>query len=142
MDQQKRKHWIRIYAVSAVLLLVVQYVFNLDIFSFLGENIIELLKKLVFGLAIMSVVMLIRKGIGVIVIRQTLTKGDQYKMLGIVKLISITLIASVILLVLFNRPDASLVSVGVVSLVLGFALQAPITSFIGWLYIVFRRPYQ
>src|SRR5690606_25122927 len=30
---------------------------------------------------------------------------------------------------------------GLISLVLSFSLQAPITSFIGWLYIVFRRPY-
>src|SRR5699024_12854580 len=114
MNKQKRKHWIRIYAVSAVLLLVVHYVFNLDIFSFLGENIIKFLKKLVFGLAIISVILLIRKVIEGIVIRQTHTKGDQYNMLRIVKLVSITLIASVILLFLFNRPYASLVSVGVV----------------------------
>jgi len=142
MDKQKRKHWIRVYAVSAVLLLVIHYVFNLDIFSVLGDNIINLLKKLAFGCAIISIILLIRKVIEGIVIRQTHTKGDQYNMLRIVKLVSITLIASVVLLFLFNRPYASLVSVGVFSLVLGFALQAPITSFIGWLYIVFRRPYQ
>src|SRR5699024_2249024 len=34
------------------------------------------------------------------------------------------------------------VGFGVISLVLGFALQAPITSFIAWLYVVFRKPYQ
>src|SRR5699024_1366162 len=35
-----------------------------------------------------------------------------------------------------------LTGLGLVSLVLGFALQAPITSFIAWLYIIFRKPYK
>jgi small-conductance mechanosensitive channel len=29
-----------------------------------------------------------------------------------------------------------------ISLILGFALQTPITSFIGWMYILVRKPYQ
>jgi small-conductance mechanosensitive channel len=28
------------------------------------------------------------------------------------------------------------------ALILGFALQKPITSFIGWLYLLIRKPYQ
>ncbi len=36
----------------------------------------------------------------------------------------------------------AIVSVGLVSLVLGFALQTPITSFIGWIYILVRQPYR
>lgn len=31
---------------------------------------------------------------------------------------------------------------GLVSLILGFALQTPITSFIGWIYIMVRTPYR
>jgi small-conductance mechanosensitive channel len=33
-------------------------------------------------------------------------------------------------------------SIGLVSLILGFALQTPITSFIGWIYIIVRTPYR
>ena len=29
-----------------------------------------------------------------------------------------------------------------ISLILGFALQTPITSFIGWIYIMVRAPYR
>jgi small-conductance mechanosensitive channel len=32
-------------------------------------------------------------------------------------------------------------SLGLASLILGFALQTPITSFIGWIYILARKPY-
>jgi small-conductance mechanosensitive channel len=33
-------------------------------------------------------------------------------------------------------------SLGLASLILGFALQTPITSFIGWIYILARKPYR
>jgi small-conductance mechanosensitive channel len=36
----------------------------------------------------------------------------------------------------------AVVSVGIISLILGFALQTPITSFIGWIYILVRAPYR
>src|SRR5690606_12932488 len=42
---------------------------------------------------------------------------------------------------LFQNLMAAAVSFGLISLVLGFALQAPITSFIAWVYLVFRRSY-
>lgn len=31
---------------------------------------------------------------------------------------------------------------GILSLILGFALQTPITSFIAWIYILVRTPYR
>jgi len=37
---------------------------------------------------------------------------------------------------------AAVVSLGLISLILGFALQTPISSFIGWIYILARAPYR
>jgi small-conductance mechanosensitive channel len=34
------------------------------------------------------------------------------------------------------------VSLGLISLILGFALQIPLTSFIGWIHIIITRPYK
>src|SRR5690606_5732671 len=42
---------------------------------------------------------------------------------------------------LFQNLYAAAVSFGLISLILGFALQNPITSFIAWIYLVFRRSY-
>jgi len=44
--------------------------------------------------------------------------------------------------VLFANWYAAAASLGLISLVLGFALQTPITSVIGWLYILVREPYR
>jgi small-conductance mechanosensitive channel len=43
---------------------------------------------------------------------------------------------------LFANWYTAVVSLGLVSLILGFALQTPITSFIGWIYILARSPYR
>jgi small-conductance mechanosensitive channel len=44
--------------------------------------------------------------------------------------------------ILFVNWYTAVVSVGLISLILGFALQTPITSFIGWIYILVRAPYR
>src|SRR5690606_22674832 len=77
-----------------------------------------------------------------ILTRQKLIEGDRYNLLRISRLLTTIFIFIVITSFLFQKPYASLASLGLISLVLSFSLQAPITSFIGWLYIVFRRPYK
>lgn len=42
---------------------------------------------------------------------------------------------------LFQNLYTAAVSFGLFSLVLGFALQAPISSFIAWVYLIFKRSY-
>jgi small-conductance mechanosensitive channel len=44
--------------------------------------------------------------------------------------------------ILFQNWYTAVVSIGLISLILGFALQTPITSFIGWIYILIRTPYR
>jgi small-conductance mechanosensitive channel len=44
--------------------------------------------------------------------------------------------------ILFAHWYTAVVSLGLISLVLGFALQMPISSFIAWIYILARAPYR
>lgn len=48
----------------------------------------------------------------------------------------------IVVSILFVNWYTAMVSLGLISLVLGFALQTPITSFIGWIYILVRTPYR
>jgi small-conductance mechanosensitive channel len=57
-------------------------------------------------------------------------------------LIAGLLIFAIILSLLFANWYAAMVSFGIVSLILGFALQNIITSFFGWLYILIRKLYE
>jgi small-conductance mechanosensitive channel len=48
----------------------------------------------------------------------------------------------VVITFLFAQWYTAAVSLGLFSLVLGFALQTPISSLIGWFYIIIRSPYR
>lgn len=50
--------------------------------------------------------------------------------------------AFILLSILFANWYAAVYSLGLISLILGFALQTPITSFIAWIFIVATRPFK
>ncbi len=70
------------------------------------------------------------------------SKAAQYNFVHIIRLVTGILIAFIIVSFFFTHWYTAAVSLGLISLILGFALQTPISSFIGWMYIVFRNPYQ
>lgn len=130
------------YGSLAAFFLVVNYFLHFPIFSkYLGEYI-ELIQRLSLGLALACIVYLIGKIIERVIHTQVNNEGDQYNLLRITKLLTLVFVVIVIASLLSQSFYSLLAGIGIISLVLGFALQSPITSFIAWLYIVFRRPYQ
>lgn len=141
MDGKKTKYWIRVYAVIALSVFAIHYLLDLEILDKWAKYI-PFLKKLTTSLFFICLIMLIGKIIERIIDTQTQAEGDRYNLKRITRLLSIIFILIVVASFMFQNLYAAAVSFGLISLVLGFALQSPITSFIAWLYIVFRRPYQ
>lgn len=141
MSSQNTKYWIRVYTVCAISVFTVHYLLDLEFIS-AWDKYIPFLKKLTTSLFLVSVILLASKIIERIIDTQTEAEGDRYNLKRITRLLSIIFILIVVASFMFQNLYAAAVSFGLISLVLGFALQSPITSFIAWLYIVFRRPYQ
>lgn len=110
-----------------------------------------------FGLAQADAAVLKRFTVGVIAVVVILTLGrvlDQYviarmqdaaaryNVRQVARLLGMVLIGLVVISLLFANWYTALVSLGVASLVLGLALQTPVTSFIGWIYLLMRAPYR
>jgi len=140
MENQKNKRGIVIYGIIAVLLITINYLLNLKIFD-AWEQYIPFVKKLSQSLFLIVLIFLISKIITRIISKQSHTAGDRYNLLRIVRILAIIFSLIVVVSFLFQSLYAAAVSFGLISLVLGFALQAPITSFIAWVYLVFRRSY-
>src|SRR5699024_8577375 len=140
MSKKKKNKQIGLYVICIIAFLSLHYLFNLKLFHPI-ERFIPFLKKLSFTAAVVSIILLIRTLLEKLIIVRTTTKGDQYNLLRVTKLISTILIVFVAISFMFQQPYSFLAGLGVASLVLGFALQAPITSFIAWLYVIFRRPF-
>lgn len=141
MNSQNTKYWIGVYSVLAISVFAIHYLLDLELIS-AWARYIPFLKKLTMSLFFISLILLSSKIIERIIDTQTEAEGDRYNLRRITRLLSIIFILIVVASFMFQNLYAAAVSFGLISLVLGFALQSPITSFIAWLYIVFRRPYQ
>jgi small-conductance mechanosensitive channel len=65
----------------------------------------------------------------------------RYNLIKAIRLLTILLILGVAVSMAYENWYTAAVSLGLISLLLGFALQSPITSLIAWLYIVVRTPF-
>ena len=140
MERHKTRYWISVYGIIAVVLIAVYYLVDLKFFEPWMEYV-PFLKKLTMSLFLISMILLSSKIISKIIINQADNVGDRYNLLRITRFLSIVFSLVVVASFLFQNLYAAAVSFGLFSLVVGFALQAPITSFIAWVYLVFRRSY-
>lgn len=140
MRRHKNKQWIITYAVLSILLVAVHYLLDIQVFDGINQYV-PFIKKTSLGLFLVTFILLISKVIVRTVNDQDQLEGDRYNLLRIVRLLTIALCLIVVVAFLFQNLLAAAVSFGLISLVLGFALQAPITSFIAWVILVFKRTY-
>lgn len=140
MKKHEGRHWIVIYIIVAILLISAHYLLELEFFD-RWESYVPFLKKLSLSLFLISLIFMISKIIERVVNTQTRLEGDRYNLLRIIRFLAIVFSLIVVVSFLFKSLYAAALSVGLFSLVVGFALQAPITSFIAWIYLVFRRSY-
>lgn len=134
------KWWLGSYAIIALGVLVLYFLIRLKTIP-TGSH------KMFFqrgSLAVFLVFLLlfISKFAEKVIVNSHRDKVFKYNGLRVVHLISAILVAIVIISFLFQNWYAAALSLGLISLILGFALQGPISSFIGWLYIIFRSPFQ
>lgn len=130
------------FASLALLLLIIHNVLKLDLPESKWTYYIPSLQKLSMSLFMLTIISIAKLIIDRLIVRHLEDIGHRHNLLRVTKLISIALFCIIITFTIFQDPMGSLYSLGVLSLILGFSLQAPITSFIGWLYLIFRTPFQ
>ncbi len=106
------------------------------------EVYVPLAQKIVLAVLFISLVLSATRLLKKILNRKIDDKTTVYNLDRIVNLFAGLVILIIILSLLFANWYATIVSFGIVSLILGFALQNPITSFFGWMYILIRKPYE
>lgn len=132
--------WLGTYVTIALIALAAYILLRLHLFDILGAFHFILQK---FSLAVFFavVVLAIGKLIEVLIHDKSKGKYTKYNLIHLTRLIAIILVAIIVISFLFTNWYAAAVSLGLISLIVGFALQTPISSFIGWIYIIIRNPY-
>lgn len=141
MRAKFRFFWVTVYASAAAGFLVLNSLLAADIFSPLGDQV-TLLQRLSHSLALISIILLLRTVVDKLIDRLEHSRGERYNLHRVTRLVTAALVTYVAITFQFKETYTFLTGLGILTLILGFALQAPIASFIAWLYIILRRPYQ
>jgi len=139
--ETKHKLFISTYALLLVGLGGVYYLLRLRFFGF-AARYVPLLQRLTLGAMAIMLALVVAKVVEAYVIGRLDDDVSQYNLRRILRLVVALVIAFIVLSILFANWYTAVVSLGLISLILGFALQTPITSFIGWIYILVRAPYR
>ncbi len=101
-----------------------------------------LVEKLIAAFGVTVICLMVLRLIEVYFIGRVANAVYKYNLKRVARLVVWLVIAFFVLTILFQNWYTAVVSFGLISLILGFALQTPITSFIGWVYILVREPYR
>ena len=135
------KLWFGTYILALLGLIALYYLFGAEIFPAQTQYIL-LLRRMLIGAILIVLVVAIAKSIRVYLISQVENRPAQYNLTRVLNLVLVLIITVIILSLLSATWYTALISLGLLSLILGFALQTPITSFIGWIYLLIRQPYR
>ncbi|HVX25994.1 MAG TPA: mechanosensitive ion channel domain-containing protein [Parafilimonas sp.] len=137
----RQKLWIGGYLILCAASLLLYFLFRLKTFDVISAYRNVLLKLLLAAAAAFAVLILARILQGIIA-KHSHARAVQYNIIRLIRLITIVIIAFIFISFLNSNWYTAAVSLGLISLLLGFALQTPIASLIGWFYIVIRAPYK
>jgi small-conductance mechanosensitive channel len=133
------KFWLAGYSLLLFCLGILYYLLKTHVSGVVSSDRVL---RMAFGAILCVAIIVASQIIKVFFIDKIPSKVSRYNLKRITNFLRLIAVAFVIVSVLFSNWYTALVSLGVLSLILGFALQTPITSFIGWIYILIRHPYR
>lgn len=120
---------------------ILYYLFGWKYFP-IRNRYIPLVQNLLLVIVFSSIVILFARLARKILKKKVDNATTLYNLKRITDLVAAVIIFFIILSLVFANWYAAMVSFGIISLILGLALQNPITSFFAWLYLLIRKPYE
>jgi len=135
------KLWFGTYLLVLLVLLALYYALGSNLFPAQSKAIF-LIRQWTVGAILVVLVLAVARSILVYWISQVENRPARYNLTRVLKFVVFLAIIIIVLSLLSASWYTAVVSLGLLSLILGFALQTPITSFIGWIYLLTRQPYR
>ena len=137
--ETKDKVWLGTHAIILIALVIFYYVLQFRVFGFAARFIPDIQKLDKTAIAIV-LLLAVAKLVDVYLIGRIESPVSKYNLRRVAKLaLGLFLVATIIFL---QNWYTTLISIGVLSLILGLSVQTPVTSFLGWIYILARAPYR
>jgi len=96
----------------------------------------SLLRRGTLAAMLVAGVLVLNRVVAVFVVSRIESAVAKYNLKRVLRLVAGLLVVGIAFTVLFVNWRTTLASLGLLSLVMGLALQAPLTSFFGWVYIL------
>src|SRR5947209_7201259 len=108
----------------------------------LPQPTINIAGRILRGTALIVVVLGFARGVSVYGLGRVEDASVRFTLQRIMHLVVALLIAFIVVSVIFVNWYTALAALGVGSIVIGLAVQTPMKSFIGWIYILVRQPFR
>ncbi|MFY9571602.1 MAG: mechanosensitive ion channel domain-containing protein [Blastocatellia bacterium] len=139
--EKRNKAWFAGYILLLIGLGALLYFFDFSAFGLSVETIAKIRRYEKFAMFVV-LILGISKASEIYLIGRLEDAVSRYNLRRIQRLVVALVLLFLLISALFVNWYTAVVSLGLISLILGFALQTPITSFIGWIYIMWRAPYR
>ena len=138
---RRHKLWIGTYILMLFALGALHYAVRLEFFDFAAAYRPPVLRAVVGAMAVVAV-LVAAKFVDAFLIDPLTDAVSRYNLSRVLRLVAGIAVALIVISVLFANWYTAVVSFGVLTLVVGLAVQTPFTSFLGWVYIIARSPYR
>lgn len=140
-NRARHKLWIGVYLFALAALAALHYGVRLEFFDFADAYRPPVLRAVAGAMAVALVLAAARLADALLI--DPLTDAvSRYNLHRVLRFVAGVAIALIVVSVLFANWYTAVVSFGVLSLVVGLAVQTPFTSLLGWVYILARAPYR
>src|SRR5438552_906194 len=135
------KFWFVTHALLLVGCAIIYFLLGSELIP-LPQSNVDLARRILRGAILIVVLLAIAKTISVYGLGRIEDASTRFTLRRVARLIVGLLIALIVLSVIFVNWYAALTALGIGSIIVGLAVQTPMKSFIGWIYILVRRPYR
>jgi small-conductance mechanosensitive channel len=141
VTKARRLTWVGIYGVLLAVLVTLYVLIASEVISLPGWKD-GFLNRLPLAAVVVVGLLFLERVVEIFGIEKVKNAVTRYNLVRVVRLGAGVLLAGAAGSILFGNFYTGLVSLGVVSIIVGLAVQTPMTSFIGWIYILIRAPYR
>lgn len=139
--RRRDRRWLLGWVATAGVLLALDLVLRLDVPG-LGAGLRATLRHVLRGGFAIVAIFAAARATSLLFVSRLRDAGARFNLYRVVDLVAALAAGFVALSIVFQNWYTAVVSLGLISLILGFALQTPMTSLLAWIYILLRRPYR
>jgi small-conductance mechanosensitive channel len=99
-------------------------------------------ERTILALGAVVLLVVVEQVVEVWALHRVKDSASRFNLKRVLRLVAAVLLVAALIKLLIVNWATMFASLGLASLILGFALQTPITSFIGWIYVLVRKPYR